>query len=134
MNIVITNIIPVLVSALIPLVVGTIWYSKAVFGKIWMKYHGGDEKVDGMGKKIIISYITYFFIAYALSILINYLVIASIIPSIILALVIWLGFVVPTVASEYIWSSGKPVTLFIIQTGSFLISLVLMSITLAYWI
>ncbi|MCI5108746.1 MAG: DUF1761 domain-containing protein [Candidatus Pacebacteria bacterium] len=134
MNIIFLNILPVVVVATIPIFVGYIWYSKMLFGKIWMKYSGDGADNGSMLNKIVVSYITYFLMAYVLAILLNYLVIASIIPAIILGTLVWLGFVVPTVASGYIWSSNKPAKLFLIQVSSFLISFILMSISLSYWI
>lgn len=132
-----TNVIAVLVTAFIPLILGTLWYSSLLFGKVWMKLEGFQEGEDKkpMLNKIIISYLTYFLMAYAISILVNYLVVASVLPALTLGLVLWLGFAVPAGITNYVWSlQEKPWKLYFIQTSYFLVSILLMSVTLALWI
>lgn len=132
-----TNIIAVLVVAFIPLIIGTFWYSKLAFGSIWMKLEGLKEepKKEPILNKIIIAYVTYVFMAYVISILVNYLVVASVIPALILGVLVWFGFIVPAAITSYLWSvDKKPWGLYFLHIGYFLISILLMCVSLALWI
>ena len=141
MNIEVTNILVVAITALIPLIVGTLWYSRLIFGKKWRQYEGVTPEMEehmkkrSIVKKIVVAYITYFLIAYALAILVNYMVIAAIMPAIILAVVVWLGFMVPAAISDYLWSPHrKDWGLYHLHIGYFLVSTIIMSVVLALWV
>jgi len=58
------------VAALIPLMVGAIWYNPKVFGTIWMRVNGFTEeslKGGNMAVIFLLSYIFGVFMAFALS-------------------------------------------------------------------
>lgn len=139
MNIDVANIGLVALVALVPLVVGTLWYSRFMFGSLWMRYVQIDETTTvvpkgAMLRKSIISYVSYFLIAYALGVLVQYLIIATLVPALILALVVSLGFVVPALASDFIWApTAKSWGLYYIHAGFFMVSIALMSVILALW-
>jgi len=48
-------------TALIPLVIGTIWYSKPLFGNAWMKASGVTEEQASSGNMILILGLAYLF-------------------------------------------------------------------------
>ena len=140
MNLEVTNILAVVLTAFIPVVVGVLWYSRLLFGKKWRQYEGITPEMEqhmkkqSMLKKTIVAYITYFFIAYALAILVNFMVVAALIPAIVLAVVVWLGFMIPAAVSDYLWSPHrKSWSLYHIHVGFFLVSTILMSVSLALW-
>lgn len=57
------------VAALVPMIIGFIWYNPAVFGKAWMSASGmTDEKVKGGNMTVIflVSYIMSVLLAFAL--------------------------------------------------------------------
>lgn len=63
------NWIVVPLAALIPLIVGFIWYSKMLFGNAWMKSAGiNEESMKGanMALIFILTYVFSFLIAFAL--------------------------------------------------------------------
>ena len=92
-------------------------------------------KQRGMAKIYLASFVSYIFLAYALSVLVQFLVIASLLPALKLGVLVWLGFVVPTALSSFLWSAKqKPLTLFILNAIYFLISILIMSVVLALWI
>lgn len=64
------NLVILALSALIPMIVGFIWYNPKVMGKIWMESSGmTDEKVKNGNMPLIfgLSYVLSFFIAFALA-------------------------------------------------------------------
>ena len=140
MNLEIINYPLLFIAALIPVVVGMLWYSRFLFGKRWMQLENITPEMEAslrkqpMAKKILDSYITYLFNSYALVVLVNYLVIAAIMPAITLAIVIWLGFMVPAAISDYVWSPNRKAWgVYYIHIGYFLVSVVLMSLVIALW-
>ena len=140
MNLEIINYPLLFIAALIPVVVGMLWYSRFLFGKRWMQLENITPEMEEslkkqpMAKKIVVSYLTYLFISYALMVLVNYLVIAAIMPAITLAIVIWLGFMVPAAISDYVWSPNRKAWgVYYIHIGYFLVSVVLMSLVIALW-
>lgn len=141
MNLIPTDIIAIVVTALIPMVIGMIWYSPIAFGKRWMELEGLTSedtevaKQKGMAKVYISSFISYIFLSYAISVLVQFLVIASILPALKLGFLVWLGFVVPTALSSFLWSAKqKSIELFILNIGYFLVSILISVIVLALWI
>ena len=61
------------VAALVPLIIGSIWYNPKVFGTAWMKATGLTEEQLKGGNMILIFGITYimsFMIAFSLSLLV----------------------------------------------------------------
>lgn len=55
------NWIAILVSALIPLVVGALWYNPKVLGKAWMQASGVTEEQVQNGNMLVIFGLTYVF-------------------------------------------------------------------------
>jgi len=136
-----TNFLAVAVVALVPVVIGFLWYSRIGFRHLWMRLEGVTPERDAKMKKIpiqnklIIAYLTYLLISYTLAILMNYLVVASVVPALILGLVMWLGFMAPAAIFDYLWSpKAKPWGLYYLHISYFLISVLLMSVILALWI
>ena len=63
------NFLGILLAALIPMVIGIIWYNPKVFGNAWMKASGMDaEKAKGANMPLILglSFLFSFFLAFAL--------------------------------------------------------------------
>ncbi len=51
----------VFITALIPLLIGAVWYSNALFGKAWFKVAGMTEEKMKSGNMILIFILTYVF-------------------------------------------------------------------------
>jgi hypothetical protein len=63
------NLIVILLTALVPMLTGFIWYHKSVFGTAWSKAAGmTEEKMKGGNMPLIfgLSYLLSFFLAFAL--------------------------------------------------------------------
>lgn len=66
----VTNMAIMAAAALIPMVIGFIWYNPAVFGKAWMNASGmTDEKVKGGNMAVIfgLAYLFSFFMAFIIT-------------------------------------------------------------------
>lgn len=64
------NVLIIPIAGVIPLLVGALWYSPAVFGKTWMRVSGVTEEQTKAGGMIKIFAFTYLFgllVAYLLS-------------------------------------------------------------------
>ena len=63
------NILSLVISTLIPMVLGTLWYSKALFGKAWMDSIGMTEEKQKsgnmplmMGLSLVMAFLISFFL------------------------------------------------------------------------
>ncbi|NND80660.1 MAG: DUF1761 domain-containing protein [Maribacter sp.] len=63
------NILSLVISTLIPMLLGTLWYSKALFGKAWMESIGMTEEKQKsgnmpliMGLAIVMAFLMSFFL------------------------------------------------------------------------
>ena len=128
----------VLVAAIANMALGFIWYSKAVFGKAWMKMLGmTDKKMQeaqkkGMAKILLIAFIGALVMSYVLAHFVDYLEATDIISGIQLGLWLWLGIVAVILLGTILWE-GKPLKLYLINAGYWLVTLVVMSVILAIW-
>lgn len=131
----------VLVSAIVSMWVGFMWYGP-IFGKMWLKLARIDHqdievaKRRGMWKIYLISFIGSLLTAYALAhglIFGNaYLGMSGIGAGLQGAFWYWLGFFVPVTASAYLWE-GKPAKLWWLNAAYYLVSLGVMSVILTVW-
>ena len=134
-----SNIVAVIVTAFIPMILGALLYSRFLFGHLWMKYEHinkeDSEVKSGVNNKYILMYIGNFFTAYVLSIFVNYFVVASFVPALVLGALVWIGFSAPTALSPFLWSAQKKSWgLYIINIAYSLLAILLMSLTLTLWI
>jgi len=68
------NFTAIFVSALIPLMVGAIWYHPKVMGTLWMRLSGTTEEQIRSGNMVVIFVVTYL-LSVLLAITMNYVVI-----------------------------------------------------------
>ncbi len=127
------NWLAVLIAAVINMVVGSMWYSKGVFGKEWAKLTG--RKLDEMGSggtgyavaaigALVQSWILAHFIAYAGS--------TTLWKGLVTGFWLWLGFVAVVVAVHLVFE-GRPWKLWQINAGYFLVVLLINGGLLAVW-
>jgi hypothetical protein len=127
----------VLVAGLLAFVVGAVWYT-ALFGKVWIRLQGfSDEKVKEM--KANMSPVKFFG-----GMLLSYLVLAWVIAIILtgvpesdartgatLGFFVWLGAAAIGFTGHL--PSGRPLGVYLIDTGCQLVYLVLMGLLLGAW-
>ena len=133
------NLWAVLVSAVASMVIGSIWFGP-LFGKKFIHESGLDQMSPAdqqaakkaMWKSYIIQFIASLVSFYVLACFINYhFDEVTVGNSILVALLAWLGFVVPTKIGDTIWG-GKWI-LFWLVTGSHLITFIAVGAILGAW-
>lgn len=127
------NYIAVLTSAVLAMIIGSLWYSKSLFGKEWMKLAGLSENDTKKGNMpvlygtmfagaIIESYVLAYFIQYAGA--------YGLINGIKVGIWTWLGFVATTSLGNSMFEQ-KPIKLWYINAGYALVNLIVMGVTIS---
>jgi hypothetical protein len=116
----------IFIATVLYMVIGMIWYSKHVFGPLWMKLSGiKDSNRKESKMHIVWSGLVALVIAYFLAFFQAYLGVTTVSDGMFVGFCVWLGFVVTTQISSVIW--GKmPFQLFLINTGAKLLSFLVM--------
>ena len=131
---VIINWVAVVVAAAANMVIGAIWYSKLLFGPTWQKKVGISDKDmrKNMGPIMVGTAILALIMSFILAHFVSYAQDTSAWQGATTGFWVWLGFVLPVLGLSVIYTRrGKK--LFLINAGSLLITLVLMSAILAAW-
>lgn len=126
------SFVTVFISAIASTVVGLIWYSPWVLGKMWMKEMGYTpeslaQKKQDMTRKHVLSFLSTLVTAYALAVVINSVFTAGIYDLTEIGLVLALGFVASIKFHDKLYVDGSW-KLFFINTGYQVASIVLMSL------
>ena len=126
------NLIAVIIAGMLHLVVGMLWYSSFLFGKLWQK----EAKIAQSAPKItdfIAEYVVGFVIAFFLASLVSRCqVVGSPYETALMAFWVWFGFVATIEFSSVIWSKTS-LRLFLICAGGSLASFLTMGAFLGYW-
>jgi len=127
----------VLVATIAAMAIGALWYSPLLFAKQWMKEVGkGAGDMNQTGPVYALTAVTTFMTAYILAHFVAYAVgsgSSSAGAGALTGLWAWLGFVVPMIGSEHLFS-GKTKNLYLITVGHYLLSLVVMGAILGAWV
>ncbi|MBI1833434.1 MAG: DUF1761 domain-containing protein [Candidatus Andersenbacteria bacterium] len=135
------NYLAVITSAVVNMVIGTLWYGP-LFGKKWialMKFtpeQMAEGKAKGMGKLYAMAALTSFLMAYVLSHSLTfasaYTETTGVTAGLMVGFWSWLGFAVPITISSVLWE-GKSWTLWILNIGYYLVTLLAVGVILAVW-
>ncbi len=132
------NYLAILVAAIAAMVVGFLWYSPMLFGKVWARLKGYTEESfkaeqKKMGKLYGLSFLATLLMAYMLSHVMalsnafyGYGMLQDGLTS---AFFMWLGFVMPIQFTSQMFGEKKWI-LFFIDTGYQLVSLVIMAVVI----
>ena len=129
---------PIVWGAVTSFVIGMIWYSRAVFGNIWMRLAGvTPDRAEAAKKHMLMSIaggvITSAVTAGALWSLLMLAPALVLVDALWLAGFAWLGFVVPVLLAPVLWE-GKPFALFLLNAAHYLISFLAVAAVLFYLI
>lgn len=134
------NYLAVLIAAVASMVVGFLWYSQAVFGKPWMKLMGySAENLRSEQKKmgpyyalsLVGALVMAFVLSHVSSLSEAYYANGMLMTGLTTGFWMWFGFVAPVQMTDTIFGSKKW-SLFAINTGYQLASLLLMGAILGY--
>ena len=130
------NYLHILVAAVVAMIAGYLWYSPYLFGNQWAKLSGmkmdGGSKQD-MQKTYGISYLLAVVTAYMMSYFIGYLQVTTFMGAVQLAFMLWLGFAMPPMATNYLFKKTSQ-QLFFLETGHVLFAMVAIAVTLVLWV
>ncbi len=132
------NYFAVLVAAVASMIVGSVWYSQVLFGKVWVRLSGKSQKdIDkakqrGMGKLYLMAFIGALVMAYVLAHFIRYLEVTNVVGVIQLVFWLWLGLIATVSLGAVLWD-GKPWGLYVLNVVYQLVSLIIIGIVLVLW-
>ncbi len=136
------NYLAVLVSAVVSMVLGSLWYGP-LFGKRWMALSGinpdmmNDPKAKAaMGKSYSIMFVGSLLMSYVLAHAIvfasAYLKVEGIAAGLMAGLWNWMGFIAPVTLGTVLWE-GKSWKLWFLNNGYQLVYLLLAGVILSVW-
>lgn len=106
------NWVAVLLCGVASMVLGMIWHSRALFGPTYMNAIGADpampaEKMREIQKKMWQLYVTQFVLVLLQAYVLWHYIVGAIdtMTPLSNATWIWLGFLLPTVAGQWMWSA-----------------------------
>ena len=113
---------------------GALWYSPPLFVKPWMRMTGitQDQMKQGMAKALMVDFIGSFLMAFVLVHAIRYAEAVTVLQGIAVGFLNWLGFVAVATISTVTYER-KPFSLFLLNNGYQLLSLLVMGAILAVW-
>ncbi len=132
------NYLAVFVSGIIVMVIGGFWYSPLLFGNIWMRLSGhatkdlDKAKSKGMTKAYVINFIAALVMVYVLAHFVVYANALTWIEGVQLGFWVWLGFIATSMIGLVLWDM-KPFTLYVINSGYYLVVLMISGAILAAW-
>lgn len=130
------NYLAILLCGVVAMLLGYLWYGP-LFGKDWMKMVGmSKDKMDkdSMFKNYGLMFLSSLVMAYALAHFVWYAAPGSVtlLVGVKTAVWGWLGFIATYAGSKFLFSAQKqPVKLLMIDTGYYLVTLVIMGAILA---
>jgi len=129
------NYLAVLVSGIAIFLLGGLWYS-ALFKKPWVRLMGkSPEELQSAAPgplPFILAFLCGFAIALAMAIVLNHFQPLTILRSINIAVVCWIGFAAATSFATAVFS-GTPRALWLINSGYNLVSFIIAAIIETLW-
>lgn len=128
------NYAAVAAAAIVNMVLGFVWYGP-LFGKPWMKMMGltkDSVKSTEMNKLYAAAFVSALVMAYVLSHFVQVGGAISAIEGATIGFWIWLGFITTTTLSGLLWE-GKPLNLYLLNNGYYLVLLLVNGALLALW-
>lgn len=130
------QLLPVLAAGLVPFLVGAFWYHPRVFGALWMSLkHITPEMAERSSRLAMHSTATMIVLGIFAALIVSRVIVALDVQTLtdasLTALSLWLAFVVPATINRVLWDHIS-LPLYAIETGQWLVTLILMSVVLAY--
>jgi hypothetical protein len=127
------NYVAVVVAALVPLLLGALWYSTALFARPWMRaVDRTQDELKGAGLGYVISAVGALFMSYALARIVRWAEVDELWNGALVGLLVWVGFVAP-VLGVTTYFAGRPGRLWLINAGYQLVALVLVGAIHGVW-
>ena len=123
----------VIVSGIILMVLGAVWYSPFLFAKPWMRVTG--RKMSEVGSPNVgyaIAMIANLIIAYVLAVFVDKFGATTASQGMMVAFWLWFGFTASASAMNYVFE-GKSIQLYAINMGQQLVGMLIIGGILATW-
>lgn len=122
---------PVIAAAISTLLIGSVWYHPRVFGSLWMRGSGMTPEMAEHGARyrhihFILGFIAALVAADVLRLILHWLEIHNAFGAMHVALLIWIGFVVPVGAGAFLWEH-RSVKFYLLNACYWLAALLVMS-------
>ncbi len=134
-----TSYLTILGCGILSMIIGGLWYGP-LFGKLWMEILGATEmdieKRKEMQKEAGKLYLIQFLLTLMQLYFLDSYIQAGETTGLINALIIWLAFVMPTIAGSSMWTNDSTKvrwTKFFIQSGYQLVMLAIYGVILGLW-
>ncbi len=136
-DVIAVNWVAVLVAAALQMVLGFLWYSPMLFGNLWMKLCGMkpsdmDKHKGEMPKSAVLGFLAAIVMVFILAQVIGYTGAKTLMDGVLSAFWMWLGFVATVLAGSVLWE-GKPVKLYLLNAGYYLVTLGISGAVLVLW-
>ncbi|MFH1047103.1 MAG: DUF1761 domain-containing protein [Patescibacteria group bacterium] len=132
------NLISVLAVAVIHMSLGYLWFAPSVFGRIWLRGAGItverliEIQSKGMKLSALLSLFSSLVIAYVLATIIGIMGFTGLLYGAVTGLLIWAGFFATSQLGPVLWED-RPMSLYAVNAGYYLVSLLLMGAVLGFW-
>jgi Protein of unknown function (DUF1761) len=129
------NYVAVVVSALVLMALGAVWYAPPLFGNVWMQLIGKkpeDVQKGSLPRAYVMMFISALVLSFALAHVLRWAGAATAVGGIKVALAVWIGFVLTTNAGSLIFE-GRPAALYWINTGYYGVGMILIGLILTFW-
>jgi Protein of unknown function (DUF1761) len=127
------NYVAVVVAAIVPMVLGALWYSPILFADRWMRAVGRTrEELGDANLGYALSAVAALVTSYALARIMRWAEVDDLWNGALVGLLVWVGFVA-TVLAVTTYFGGRPRELWLINAGYQLVALVLMGAIHGVW-
>lgn len=121
------DLLSVFIAAALYMVINFFWYSKWVFGEIWLRLSGlSAESMKSNKMAMVWGFLVALVIAYFIAFFEAALGVTTILDGMFVGFCLWAGFIATTQLSAVIWCN-RSFQLFAIDTGAKLVSILAMS-------
>jgi hypothetical protein len=127
------NWIAIIVVAIVPMLLGALWYSPVLFAEQWMRAVGRSrEELTGASLGYVLSAVAALVTSYALARIMRWAEVDDLWNGVLVGALVWVGFVA-TVLAVTTYFGGRPRQLWLINAGYQLVALVLMGAIHGVW-
>lgn len=127
------NVLAVLIGTILSMGAGALWYSPKLFANQWMMALGKTK--DQLTMRPIHYFavlIIYLIVGFVLGKVFYYARVNDLMGALQIGVIVWVGFVVTTMAENYIFE-GRPKKLYFINVCYHLFVILIMSVVLGLW-
>ncbi len=128
------NWLAVLAAALAKFVIGGAWYSPPMFGPRWGAIVGVSPEAfkARMAPAMVTDLVASLVLAWVLANVLKFTGVAGLVPGVRVSFFLWLGFVATPLLSTTVYE-GRPLALFVINGGYWLVSIMVMGAVIGVW-